>query len=88
MTELEKERGVGMEHKACKGCVANNDCHHQDNGTLSRCNHVNRQIAKDCHCEELRESIRKARDYQTPMGSSFNDWYEEIQKILQEALEL
>lgn len=36
--------------------------------------------------ERLKNAIRKARDYQTPMGSSFNQWYEEIQKILGDAL--
>jgi len=35
----------------------------------------------------LRDYIRKARDHQTPMGSSFTQWHKEIVAILQEALE-
>lgn len=36
--------------------------------------------------ERLRDKIREARDFQTPTGGSFTDWYDTIVKILQDAL--
>ncbi len=37
--------------------------------------------------ERLRKAITEARDYQTPMGGSFTEWYNGIRRILQAALE-
>ncbi len=36
--------------------------------------------------QRLRAAIRKARNHQTEMGGSFNDWFHGIQTILGEAL--
>ena len=38
--------------------------------------------------EAIKDKIREALDYQTPMGSSFRDWYEEVRKILYAALNI
>ena len=49
-----------------------------------KCNEYAKQLLEDN--ERLREKIKEARDYRTPMGNSIGAWFKTIQRILEEAL--
>ena len=42
--------------------------------------------SRDEEIKKLRDAIREARNYTTPMGGSMTDWYNHIQEILGRAL--
>lgn len=43
--------------------------------------------SRDKEIKKLKDGINKAKDYRTPMGSSMEDWFNNVLKILEETLE-
>jgi len=49
-----------------------------------KCNEYAKQLLEEN--ERMREKIKEAIDYRTPMGNSIGAWFKNIQRILEEAL--